>query len=223
MRRPYRVGEKVPKRTTDVSATKGGWLAGLREQAVMPRGGESIGKELCMSGTTTDKKCNDLRRPAAPQMDGGQFLTFSLGEERYGVDIRRVQEIKRYIAATKIPNTPPHIKGVLNLRGTIVPIVELRAKFGMPTIEHTTFAVIIVVLVRDKVTGLVVDAVSDVLDIEKKDIQPTPDFGNKIDVTFLSGIGKSGDKLVSLLDLDQLLLDSTGKDSSMNVSPPDAA
>lgn len=167
-----------------------------------------------MSGMATDK---NLSRHAASRMGGGQFLTFSLGEELYGVDILRVQEIKGYAAVTKIPNTPSHIKGVLNLRGTIVPIVELRTKFGMPTIDYTAFTVIIVVVVQDKVMGLVVDAVSDVLDIEMRDIQSAPDFGNKIDVTFLNGIGKSGDKLVSLLDIDRLLLDSAGKDPSKDI------
>lgn len=167
-----------------------------------------------MSGMATDK---NLSRHAASRMGGGQFLTFNLGEELYGVDILRVQEIKGYAAVTKIPNTPPHIKGVLNLRGTIVPIVELRTKFGMPTIDYTAFTVIIVVVVQDKVMGLVVDAVSDVLDIEMRDIQSAPDFGNKIDVTFLNGIGKSGDKLVSLLDIDRLLLDSAGKDPSKDI------
>jgi purine-binding chemotaxis protein CheW len=139
------------------------------------------------------------------QTDGSQFLTFNLGEELYGADILRVQEIKGYTAVTKIPNTPPHIKGVLNLRGTIVPIVELRTKFGMPTIDYTAFTVIIVVVVRDKVMGLVVDAVSDVLNIDKKDIQSPPQFGVKVDVSFLNGIGKSGDKLVALLDIDRML------------------
>jgi purine-binding chemotaxis protein CheW len=139
--------------------------------------------------------------------DGSQFLTFNLGEELYGVDILRVQEIKGYTAVTKIPTTPSHIKGVLNLRGTIVPIIELRTKFGMPTIEYTAFTVIIVVVVRDKVMGLVVDSVSDVLNIEQKDVQPPPQFGDKVDASFLSGIGKSGDKLIALLDMDRLLLE----------------
>lgn len=137
--------------------------------------------------------------------DGSQFLTFQLGEELYGVDILRVQEIKGYTTVTKIPNTPPHIKGVLNLRGTIVPIIELRTKFGMPTIEYTMFTVIVVVVVQEKVMGLIVDAVSDVLDIAKKDVQPPPQFGAKVDVSFLKGVGKSGDKLVALLDMDRLL------------------
>lgn len=139
--------------------------------------------------------------------DGNQFLTFQLGEELYGVDILRVQEIKGYTTVTKIPNTPDYIKGVLNLRGTIVPIVELRSTFGMPTIDYTMFTVIVVVVVRDRIMGLVVDSVSDVLNISKKDIQAPPEFGAKVDVSVLSGIGKSGDKLISLLDIDRLLID----------------
>ncbi len=146
--------------------------------------------------------------------DGSQFLTFQLGEELYGVDILRVQEIKGYTAVTKIPNTPPHIKGVLNLRGTIVPIVELRTKFGMNTIDYTMFTVIVVVVVREKIMGLVVDAVSDVLNIDKKDIQPAPQFGAKVDVSFLNGIGKSGDKLIALLDMDRLLSDDDLQDTT---------
>jgi len=146
--------------------------------------------------------------------DGSQFLTFQLGEELYGVDILRVQEIKGYTAVTKIPNTPPHIKGVLNLRGTIVPIVELRTKFGMETIDYTMFTVIVVVVVREKIMGLVVDAVSDVLNIDKKEIQPAPQFGAKVDVSFLNGIGKSGDKLIALLDMDRLLSDDDLQDTT---------
>ncbi len=145
--------------------------------------------------------------------DGSQFLTFSLGDELYGVDILRVQEIKGYTTVTKIPNTPSHIKGVLNLRGTIVPIIELRTKFGMPMIDYTMFTVIVVVVVQDKVMGLVVDAVSDVLNIATKDIQSPPEFGQKVDVSFLNGIGKSGDKLVSLLDMDRLLTDREMQES----------
>jgi len=140
--------------------------------------------------------------------DGNQFLTFQLGEELYGVDILRVQEIKGYTTVTKIPNTPSYIKGVMNLRGTIVPIVELRATFGMETIDYTMLTVIVVVVVRDRIMGLVVDSVSDVLNISKKDIQAPPEFGTRVDVSFLNGIAKWGDKLVALLNIDQLLTES---------------
>lgn len=160
-----------------------------------------------MAATMLESATKELNQQIGRTTDDSQFLTFNLGEELYGVDIHRVQEIKGYTAVTKIPNTSPHIKGVLNLRGTIVPIVELRTKFGMPTIEYTTFTVIVVVVVQDKVMGLVVDSVSDVLNIDKKHIQPPPQFGAKVDVSFMSGIGKSGDRLVALLDMDQLLCD----------------
>ena len=160
-----------------------------------------------MAAATGESATKELHQQIGLRTDGSQFLTFNLGDELYGVDILRVQEIKGYTTVTKIPNTPPHIKGVLNLRGTIVPIVELRTKFGMPTIDYTAFTVIVVVVVRDKVMGLVVDSVSDVLNIDRKDIQPPPQFGAKVDVSFVNGIGKSGDKLVTLLEMDRLLAD----------------
>ncbi|MCP9470665.1 MAG: chemotaxis protein CheW [Nitrospira sp.] len=144
--------------------------------------------------------------------DGSQLLTFKLGDELYGVDILRVQEIKGYTTVTRIPNTPASIKGVINLRGTIVPIVELRTVFGMPAIDVTSFTVIIVVVVRDKIMGLVVDSVSDVLTIDRQDIQPPPAFGSRVDVSCLSGIAKSGDKLVALLDIDRLLAEGPASD-----------
>ncbi len=161
-----------------------------------------------MAATMPETSAKTVNQQIGMATDGSQFLTFNLGEELYGVNILQVQEIKGYTAVTRIPNMPAHIKGVLNLRGTIVPIIELRTKFGMPTIDYTTFTVIIVVVVRDKVMGLVVDAVSDVLNIGKQDMQPPPQFGAKVDVKFLSGIGKSGDKLVALLDMNCLLSDS---------------
>jgi len=167
-----------------------------------------------MAAAALETATKELNQQIGLTTDGSQFLTFNLGEELYGVDILRVQEIKGYTAVTKIPNTPSHIKGVLNLRGTIVPIIELRTKFSMPTIDYTAFTVIIVVVVRDKVMGLVVDAVSDVLNIDKKDIQPPPQFGAKVDVSFLNGIGKSNDKLVALLDMDRLLLDDEIQDGA---------
>jgi purine-binding chemotaxis protein CheW len=160
-----------------------------------------------MAGAALQAESKEDNQQIGRTTDGCQFLTFNLGTELYGVDILRVQEIKGYSAVTKIPNTPSHIKGVLNLRGTIVPIIELRTKFALPTIEYTAFTVIIVVVVRDKVMGLVVDSVSDVLNIGKTDIQPSPQFGANVNVSFVSGIGKSGDKLVALLDIDRLLAD----------------
>ena len=158
-----------------------------------------------MAAATPETATKELNQQIGLATDGSQFLTFQLGEELYGVDILRVQEIKGYTAVTKIPNTPDHIKGVLNLRGTIVPIVELRTMFSLETIDYTILTVIIVVVVRDRIMGLVVDSVSDVLNISQKDIQAPPEFGTKVDVSFLNGIAKCGDKLVALLNIDRLL------------------
>jgi purine-binding chemotaxis protein CheW len=137
--------------------------------------------------------------------DGGQYLTFRLGNEEYGVEILKVQEIKGYSAVTPIPNMPDYLKGVMNLRGTIVPIVDLRAKFAMAQTDHNQFTVIIVVTVGTKVMGLLVDAVSDVLNIPKHDVQPTPDFGGQVDARYINGMAKTGDKLVVLLDIDRVM------------------
>ncbi len=158
--------------------------------------------------TAVEHATKESAQQVGVETDGNQFLTFQLGDELYGVDILRVQEIKGYTTVTKIPNTPEYIKGVLNLRGTIVPIVELRTTFGMPTIDYTMFTVIVVVVVRDRIMGLVVDSVSDVLNISRKDIQAPPEFGTTVDVSVLNGIAKSGDKLVALLNIDRLLTES---------------
>src|SRR5262245_48308588 len=107
----------------------------------------------------------------------GQYLTFRLGGEEYGVEILRVQEIKGFSTATPIPNTPPYVLGVMNLRGTIIPVIDLRARLGMPKADATQFSVIVVVRVSARVVGVVVDGVSDVLDIPASDVQPAPELG----------------------------------------------
>lgn len=146
---------------------------------------------------------------AADQAGSGtatdQFLTFVLGAEQYGVEILRVQEIRGYSAVTPIPHTPPHIKGVMNLRGTVIPVVDLRAKFAMESSGYDKFTVIIVVTVGERVIGLVVDAVSDVLDIPASELRATPDLGVRVDTRFISGMANVGDRLTVLLDIERLL------------------
>ena len=137
--------------------------------------------------------------------DVSQFLTFALGQEEYGVQILKIQEIKGFSAITPLPNTPAYVKGVLNLRGTIVPIVDLRKKFGLPEVEYTKFTVIVVVQVQGQIMGFVVDAVSDVLTVTGSDIQPTPDLHGQVDTACLTGLAKAGEKLVILLDIDKVL------------------
>jgi purine-binding chemotaxis protein CheW len=146
---------------------------------------------------------------SAPDYTGdvNQYLTFSLGQEEYGIEILKVQEIKGYSAITYIPNAPAHIKGVMNLRGTVIPVVDLRAKFSMPAVEYTKFTVIIVLTVGEKILGLVVDAVSDVLNIAPDEVRPAPDFGARVDTRFISGVATLNDKLAVLLDIHKLLSD----------------
>ncbi len=120
---------------------------------------------------------------------GGEFLTFRLGEEEYGIDILRVQEIRSYEQPTRIANSPAFIKGVVNLRGVIVPIVDLRMKLGCETAEYNAFTVVIVLNVKGRVLGAVVDSVSDVLELHAKDIKPAPEMSSAIDACFITGIG----------------------------------
>jgi purine-binding chemotaxis protein CheW len=140
-----------------------------------------------------------------------QYLTFNLADEYYGVDILKVQEIKGYTTVTRIPNTPEYLKGVLNLRGTIVPIMDLRMKFGMGVTEPTSFTVVVVVNVRNRIMGFMVDAVSDVLDLNAKNIQPPPELGNAVDINFVAGISNANERLVTLLDIDRVLTEEEVK------------
>ncbi|AMV28207.1 Chemotaxis protein CheW [Gemmata sp. SH-PL17] len=137
--------------------------------------------------------------------DVSQFLTFRLGDEEYGLGILRVQEIKGYSKITPLPNTPREVKGVMNLRGAVVPIIDLRARLGLREAEYTVFTVIVVVTVGTKIVGLVVDAVSDVLNVGANEMVPTPDLGSGVDTSFLNGIARTGERLVSLLNIDKLV------------------
>ncbi len=158
-----------------------------------------------MAVTLTETTVSDNGQSA----EANQFLTFSLSEEEYGVDILKVQEIKGYVPTTRIPNSPPEVVGVLNLRGTIVPIVDLRRKFGMDSVEYTPFTAIVVVVVRDRVMGMIVDSVSEVVNIPSSDIQAAPDFGNSMNTSMLQGMAKLGETLITLLDIETVLLGET--------------
>jgi purine-binding chemotaxis protein CheW len=138
----------------------------------------------------------------AQRATAGQYLTFSLGEEQYGVEILRVQEIRGCSAITPIPNAPPYVRGVLNLRGAVVPVVDLRCRLGLERTAYTQFTVIIVVHVGATTAGLVVDAVSDVVTIAEDDIDDMPDLGKDLEMNVLRGVARVGERLVVLLDTD---------------------
>jgi len=134
-----------------------------------------------------------------------QLVTFTLGDEEYGIAILKVQEIIGYPGFTKIPNMPSFVKGVINLRGSVVPVIDLRLKFAMQEREYDTYTVIAILEVKEKVIGVIVDAVSDVITLKEDEMQPTPDFSSGVKVEFISGMGRKGDTLIILLDIDRVL------------------
>ena len=146
---------------------------------------------------------------AVTEHEGQQFLSFIMAEEEYGVDILSVQEIRGWEPTTAIPNAPEHVKGVINLRGTIVPIIDLRQRFGIASLEYGPTTVVIVVKVSventQKVIGIVVDAVSDVFSINHGSIRSAPDFGQEADLRFIKGLTNVNEKMVILLDINLLL------------------
>ncbi|AZM94269.1 chemotaxis protein CheW [Vreelandella venusta] len=142
---------------------------------------------------------------SAAEADNREFLVFSLGEEEYAIDILKVQEIRGYENVTRIANAPDFIKGVTNLRGVIVPIVDLRIKFHLDSVEYGGQTVVIVVNVADRVVGIVVDGVSDVMTLTPEQIKPAPEFGVTLSSDFLSGLGSLEDRMLVLVDIDKLL------------------
>ena len=147
---------------------------------------------------------NDTRITSA-EGTGGEYLSFTLGNEHYGVDILKVQEIRGYDAVTRVPDAPDYIKGVINLRGTIVPVIDLRLKLRLDEARYDAFTVMIVLNVEDRVVGIVVDSVSDVIPLNADQIRPTPEFGAAVDTRFISGIGTQDDRMLILLDIETLL------------------
>ncbi|MEJ5998998.1 chemotaxis protein CheW [Paucibacter soli] len=133
-----------------------------------------------------------------------QFLTFRIGTEEYGIDILKVQEIRSYEAPTRIANAPAFVKGVVNLRGVIVPIVDLRLRLGSPA-EYNAFTVSIVLNVCSRVVGVVVDSVSDVLELDADAIKPAPEVSAAIDTRFVTGLGKVGERMLILLDIESMV------------------
>ena len=161
---------------------------------------------------------DDSRKPDAEAVaeDTDQYLTFSLGDEDYGVDILRVQEIRGWEPVTRIPNALEYVKGVLNLRGAIVPVFDLRQRFGMPVQAYSKDTVVIVLRVKSELgmrnMGVVVDAVSDVLNARASDIRGTPDFGAGVATEYISGLASATDKMIMLLDVDRLLNEDLEQD-----------
>jgi len=134
-----------------------------------------------------------------------QFLTFLLEDQEYGLEIFKIREIRGYAPITPIPNVPPHVRGVMNLRGTVLPVIDLRLKFHLPPVEYNKFTVIVIATVGEKIVGLLVDAVSDVLTVNRDSIREAPDFGAAVDTRFINGVFQSREHLTVALNLEELL------------------
>jgi purine-binding chemotaxis protein CheW len=145
-------------------------------------------------------KINDLNASGARE-----YLTFRLDQEEYGIDILKVQEIRGYEPPTRVANAPTFIKGVINLRGTIVPIVDMRLKFHCEKAEYNTFTVVIVLNLRQRIVGIVVDSVSDVMELPPESLKSAPDIDSVIDSAAVVGLGSVGERMLILLDIERLM------------------
>jgi purine-binding chemotaxis protein CheW len=140
-------------------------------------------------------------------IESSQFLTFLLDEQEYGLELFKIQEIRGYAPVTPIPNVPAHVRGVMNLRGTVLPVIDLRMKFRLPPIEYSKFTVIVIAMVAGKMVGLLVDAVSDVLHVTREAMRAVPDFGSAVDTRFIDGVFQTREHLAVALNLEKLLSD----------------
>ncbi len=148
---------------------------------------------------------SETRSGAAQAGESGQYLTLRLGNEEYAIDILRVQEIRSYEEPTRMVNAPSFIKGVVNLRGVIVPIVDLRMKLGLEKVEYNDFTVVIILNVRGTVIGAVVDSVSDVVTLSADMIKPAPQFETTLDSRFITGLANVGDRMLIVMNMEAML------------------
>ena len=143
--------------------------------------------------------------PSAAPSGRLEVVTFTLGEEEYGIDIQKVQELRGYDAVTRIANAPDYIKGVVNLRGIIVPIIDMRIKLALGTAVYDQFTVVIVLNIAGRVVGMVVDSVSDVITLAPEQIKPAPAMGAALDTDYLIGLGTLDDRMLIVVDIDRLM------------------
>lgn len=158
-----------------------------------------------MSSYTTQ---NQTDMQATGDGAGSEYLAFTLGKEEYGIDILRVQEIRGYEPVTRIANAPDFIKGVVNLRGTIIPVVDMRIKFKLGTPTYDQFTVVIILNIAGRVVGIVVDSVSDVTTLSPGQVRSAPEIGTALDNEYLIGLGTIDERMLILVDIDKLMSSS---------------
>ena len=159
------------------------------------------------------------RHSSASSSERGQYLSFKLGADEYAVEILRVQEILGMRPIVPVPQTPPHVRGVMNLRGAVMPVVDMHAALGFPVEEPGKFSVILVLAVQGRTIGFIVDSVSDVLVFDDAAIDRTQDFGSPIASTYVAGIARNGERLVILLDVDRIVV-AAGRSIGTAIAAP---
>lgn len=147
----------------------------------------------------------DAAEVQAIQGEKEEFLTFTVGDEEYAIDILKVQEIRGYDAVTRVANSPEYIKGVINMRGVIVPVVDMRIKFHLGNVTYDEFTVMIILNLGHRIVGMVVDSVSDVIALRPEEIRPAPDFGSTFDTQYLLGLASVGDRMAIVVDIEKLM------------------
>ena len=160
-----------------------------------------------MSNPISSQPVADDRAAARTQIETREFLAFKLGAEEYGIDILKVQEIRGYEKPTRMANVPAFIKGVVNLRGIIVPIIDMRIKFNMASVEYNEFTVVIILTVGGRVLGIVVDGVSDVTTLTPDQIKTPPNFSSNLDTSSVMGLGTLDERMLILMDIEKLMSD----------------
>ncbi|MEC5218196.1 purine-binding chemotaxis protein CheW [Actimicrobium sp. GrIS 1.19] len=158
--------------------------------------------------TTAQVNAQVLGAKSTGEIAGNEFLAFTLGKEEYGIDILKVQEIRGYEAVTRIANAPEFVKGVVNLRGIIVPIVDMRIKFNLGEPTYDQFTVVIILNISGRVMGMVVDSVSDVITLLAEQIKPAPEMGTAFNTDYLIGLGTLDERMLILIDIDKLMSSS---------------
>ena len=147
----------------------------------------------------------EIQEKSTGPLGGRECLTFTLGDEEYGIDILKVQEIRGYDTVTRIANSPDFIKGVINLRGAIVPIVDMRIKFRLGNVLYNEFTVVIVLNIAGRIIGMVVDGVSDVITLTPEQIRPAPELGTALDTQYITGLGTVDERMIILVDIERLM------------------
>ena len=160
---------------------------------------------LDSTSSTSGVPANSTGVKGGPEIAGNEYLAFTLGREEYGIDILKVQEIRGYEQVTRIANAPDFVKGVVNLRGIIVPIVDMRIKFKLGEPTYDQFTVVIILNIGGRIMGMVVDSVSDVITLKAEQVKPAPAMGTSFDTDYLIGLGTVDERMLILIDIDRLM------------------